>query len=301
MRKRMKTDATGGGAGAGGADGGVPVCLTIAGSDSGGGAGIQADLQTFAACGVHGVSAITCLTAQNPAGVSGLFPTPPSFVLEQARQTTRFFALGAVKTGMLLNREIILAAAEFIAEQRAANPALPFVLDPVMVSTSGARLLEPEAVATLRDTLFPLATLITPNLDEAAVLLGEAHIATPDAMEIAARKLAAAHGCAVLLKGGHLQTDTLTDALVFPEKNGSEKGVENRVENGAEGVLFLTASRCPATNTHGSGCTYAAAVTAFLAHGATLRVAVSAAHAYLQRGIHAPMRIAGHAFIAHRV
>ena len=261
----------------------IPVALTLAGSDSGGGAGIQADLLAFAANGVHGASAITCLTAQNPGGVSGIHAVPPAFVLEQARQVACFFKPAAIKSGMLLNREIISAVAVFIREQRALAPSCPFVLDPVMVATSGARLLEDAAVEALRTELLPLATLLTPNLDEAAVLLGMARAASFGKMQEDAQALSEKYGCAVLLKGGHLDTDMLPDVLMMP----------------GGGSLTLEARRCALTNTHGSGCTLAAAIAAHLALGRTLPEATRAGHAYLQAGIHHPARIGGQHFIAH--
>lgn len=257
----------------------IPAVLTLAGSDSGGGAGIQADLLSFAANGVYGTTAITCLTAQNPAGVSGLFPVSPEFVLEQARQVARFFPLGAIKAGMLLNREIIGAVAVFVREQRAVS----FVLDPVMVATSGAQLLENAAVSALCEELFPLATLLTPNLDEAAILLGRPAAVSFEKMQDDARELREKFGCAVLLKGGHRNTEILRDVLVT--RDGRERVLEAR--------------RRAATDTHGSGCTLAAAVAAHLALGKPLPEAVAAGHAYLQAGVHAPVRVGGREFIAH--
>ena len=177
----------------------LPVALTIAGSDSGGGAGIQADLLTFAAHGVFGTTAITALTAQNPAGVSAVHPVPAAFVREQAEQVARFFKIGAAKTGMLANAEIICAVADFFEAHR----EIRLVLDPVMIATSGAKLIDDEAVSVLRERLIPLASLVTPNLDEAEVLLGEKFLwrgnAETDFRDIAesAEKLAAALGVPV--------------------------------------------------------------------------------------------------------
>ncbi|MDR2429775.1 MAG: bifunctional hydroxymethylpyrimidine kinase/phosphomethylpyrimidine kinase [Puniceicoccales bacterium] len=261
----------------------LPVALTLAGSDSGAGAGIQADLLAFAANDVYGATAITCLTAQNPDGVSAVIPLPPSFVLEQARQVARYFTLDALKTGMLLNREIIAATATFIREQRGRNPRIPLVLDPVMVATSGARLLDPDAVASLLGELFPLATLLTPNLDEAATLLGKPAATTATEMFADARALRKKFGADILLKGGHLPSSHLRDILV--------------ARNGAEHVFH--AQRHPDANTHGSGCTLAAAIAAQLAHRKPLPDAVAAAHAYLQAGMHSPIGAGGHGFIAH--
>lgn len=257
----------------------LPVALAIAGSDSGGGAGIQADLLTMAANGVYATSAITCLTAQNPDGVTGLFPVAPDFVVEQSRQVARFFALAAIKTGMLLNAPIIAAVASFVRE----NCATPFVLDPVMVATSGARLLEESAVAALQAELFPLASLITPNLDEAAILLGARPSTEPEAMREDARRLADKLGRPLLLKGGHADTPELQDVLAIP-------GGETRI---------FRAKRQVQTNTHGSGCTLASAIAAHLAQGKSLIQAVADAHAYLQQGMQAPVRVCGQRYIAH--
>ncbi|MDR2981771.1 MAG: bifunctional hydroxymethylpyrimidine kinase/phosphomethylpyrimidine kinase [Puniceicoccales bacterium] len=259
----------------------MPVALTIAGSDSGGGAGVQADILSFAANGVYAASAITCLTAQNPAGVSGLFPASPDFVLEQARQVARFFKLGAIKTGMLLNAEIIGAVAEFVDEHK----EVPFVLDPVMVATSGARLLEESAIEALQTKLFPKATLITPNLDEAAILLGHRPADEPNAMIVDAQALARKLGRPLLLKGGHAGTPILQDVLAVPDGT----------------VHVFKAPRCEDTDTHGSGCTLASAIAAHLALGRSLSNAVEAAHAYLQEGMVAPVTVGERHYIAHLV
>lgn len=255
----------------------LPAALTIAGSDSGGGAGLQADLLTFAACGVFATSAATCLTAQNPAGVSGIHAVPPEFVREQAEQVVRFFPVRAIKSGMLLNAGIIRAVAAFLR----AHPHIPYVLDPVMVATSGARLLEEDAIGALTAELAPLATLVTPNLDEAAILLGRPTRADTRAADAVA--LAHRLGTAVLLKGGHAGTETLTDILATPDGRTRDHH----------------APRHPGINTHGSGCTLASAIAAHLALGKPLHAAVAAAHAYLHHGIRHPLRIAGETFIAH--
>ena len=257
----------------------LPVALTIAGSDSGGGAGIQADLLTMAANGVYATSAITCLTAQNPDGVTGLFPVAPEFVVEQARQVARFFELGAIKTGMLLNVAIIEAVAAFAEEKKNT----PFVLDPVMVATSGARLLEENAVEALREKLFPLASLITPNLDEAAILLGTRPAIEPEAMREDACLLAARLGRPLLLKGGHANTSNLQDVLAFPDGQSH----------------IFKAQRQVRTDTHGSGCTLASAIAAHLALGKPLVAAVKAAHDYLQQGMRVPVQVCGQSYIAH--
>lgn len=256
----------------------MPVALTIAGSDSGGGAGIQADLKTFSARGVFGVSAITCLTAQNPDSVTEVTPVTPDFLREQIRQITRFFSVGAAKTGMLFSAELIREVAGFLRE----HPQLPVVIDPVMVSTSGATLLQPEAVRALREELLPLAALITPNLDEAKVLLGEESVKR-DRMTAAARALADRFGRPVLLKGGHLEDNLLLD--VFAEPGGTVHGFE---EERIQGI-----------DTHGSGCTLAAAIAAELAKGAGLRDAVTEGRAYLRRAMSQAIHLGDRRFIRH--
>ncbi|MCC5840668.1 MAG: bifunctional hydroxymethylpyrimidine kinase/phosphomethylpyrimidine kinase [Opitutales bacterium] len=253
------------------------TALTVAGSDSGGGAGIQADLLTFAARGVFGTTAITCLTAQNPGGVSAVEALPPAFVREQMEQVARYFSLGAAKTGMLLNAGIIAEAAAFFAGQR----DLPLVVDPVMVATSGAVLLERSAITALREQLLPRATVITPNLDEATVLLGQS--IRPEDMETAALQLSDTFATAVLLKGGHLPGDDLLDVLVIP----GEKARAYRHE------------RIPGVHTHGSGCTLASAIAAELAKGEALPDAVETAIAYLRAGMRTPLPIGREYFIAH--
>ncbi len=256
-----------------------PVALTIAGSDSGGGAGIQADLLTFAAHGVFGTTAITCLTAQNPDGVSAIEAMPAAFVREQIAQVHRYFHLGALKTGMLFSAEIIAAVADFLRAQR----AIPAVVDPVMVATSGALLLKPDALAAVKDRLLPLATVVTPNLDEVAALSGD-RPATPAAMAAAARSLARTHGVPFLVKGGHLPGDELTDVLAGPD--------------GA--VRTFSGPRIAGVDTHGSGCTLSAAIAANLAKGLALELAVAAARDYLQRCMRSGLALGARRFINHR-
>jgi hydroxymethylpyrimidine/phosphomethylpyrimidine kinase len=257
----------------------LPVALTIAGSDSGGGAGIQADILTFAACGVYATSAITCLTAQNPDGVSGVHACPGAFVREQAERVAEFFPVGAVKSGMLLNADIIGAVADFLA----AHPRIPYILDPVMVATSGARLLDESALTALRERLVPRAALVTPNLDEAAILLGRRPAGAPPEQTADAVALAQKLGVPVLLKGGHANTRVLTDVFATPSGD----------------TLVLSGRRNPDIDTHGSGCTLAAAVAAHLAKGRSLVDAVADAHEYLQRAIATPVRVAEKNYIAH--
>jgi hydroxymethylpyrimidine/phosphomethylpyrimidine kinase len=255
----------------------LPSALAIAGSDSGAGAGIQADLLTFAANGVFGTTAITCLTAQNPRGVSGVLPVPPEFVLEQCRQVAGHFHPRALKTGMLLNVEIVEAVAEFIAQS-----GIPAVVDPVMVASSGATLLAPEAVESVKNRLIPQATLVTPNLDEATILLGR-KAAGGDQAEGEARELAKRYGVPFLLKGGHAVGDVLLDVLAWPEGR----------------TVTFRATRAPGVDTHGSGCTLSAAITAQIALGNGLEESVATAHAYLQGAIHKSISVSGLNVIRH--
>jgi len=255
----------------------LPVVLSIAGSDSSAGAGIQADLLTFAACKAFGTTAITCLTAQNPSGVTAVHSAPAASVREQAEQVARFFPVRAAKTGMLFDTPIIEAVADFFQCHR-----IPLVVDPVMVATSGAALLQAAAVGALRTRLFPLATLITPNLDEAAVLLGRRPQSPADLRE-AALALARLHRTAVLLKGGHLTGPRLRDVLARP--NGR--------------VRVFESTRINQVDTHGSGCTLSAAIAAHLARGADLEQAVERARQYLRRGMRSALRVGGRRFIAH--
>lgn len=256
----------------------LPVVLSIAGSDSGGGAGIQADLQSIRACGAYATTAITCLTAQNPDGVSGLFPVSGQFVRAQAEQVAAYFKLGAVKTGMLLNVENIEAAADFLT----TLDGTPVVVDPVMVATSGALLLEKEAVRAMVKRLIPLATLLTPNLDEVKVLTGERPGDEASMLSIGSQ-LAEEHGVAVLMKGGHLEGDGLVDLLIGPDRE----------------VMVRMEHRRHRVNTHGSGCTLASAIAARLACGRDLPQAVKEAYAYLQEGLERPLRVGGVPFMDH--
>ena len=252
----------------------LPVVLSIAGSDSGAGAGIQADLFTFASQGVFGTTAITCLTAQNPHGVSGIHASPAAFVVEQCTQVAAHFHPKALKTGMLLNIEIVHAVAGFIQ-----SSGIPAVIDPVMVASSGATLLSPEAIEAVRTRLIPLAALVTPNLDEATILLGRKSLGGADE----ALELAKTYGVPFLLKGGHAAGDDLTDCLAWP--TGETK--------------VFQARRAPHVDTHGSGCTLSAAIAAQLAKGKSLSEAVTIAHAYLQGAIHGPIQVAGLNCIRH--
>lgn len=242
----------------------LPVALTIAGSDSSGGAGIQADLKTFHALGVYGMSAITALTAQNTEGVTGIFPVDPEFVVEQISTTVGDIPPDAVKTGMLANRAIVAAVAE--ASDRHRFRAL--IVDPVMVATSGAALLEPDAVEAVRNWLLPRATLVTPNAPEAATLLGW-EVESPDRLASAARTLVEdLDARAVLVKGGDLPGDELLD--VFYDGGRIEVFRSPRIET---------------TSTHGAGCALASAIAAYVARGSELLEAVRQARLWVRRGI----------------
>jgi hydroxymethylpyrimidine/phosphomethylpyrimidine kinase len=246
-----------------------PVALTIAGSDSGGGAGIQADLKTFAALGVHGASAITCITAQNPRTISRIDPCPPRMVRAQIEAVFAWSPPAAVKTGMLCSAAIVREVARFFRQNR----GVPLVVDPVMVATSGRRLLPRDAVATLRRDLLPLAALVTPNLFEAEVLSGR-RIRTPEQLRSAARIIYQSSGCTALVKGGHLAGgDSAVDFLC-----------------GAEGEWMLTAPRIKDVALHGTGCAYSAAITAWLARGKTLRKSVELAKTHIAAHIAAARR-----------
>lgn len=245
-----------------------PVALTIAGSDSGGGAGIQADLRVFSRLGVFGTCVITAVTAQNLTGVRGVAGIAADIVRAQAEAVAEGFAPGAVKTGMLWSAAIVETVADLVARQLLPAP----VVDPVMVATSGARLLEADAVTAYEHALFPHARVITPNLDEAALLLG--HAITRDGMHEAARALKARYGCPVLLKGGHLDGEPV-DLLC----------------TGATLREFHNA-RVDAVNTHGSGCTLSAAIAAKLALGLELEDACAQAIAFLHGALRAPVVLA---------
>ena len=242
----------------------TPVALTIAGSDSSGGAGIQADLKTFAALGVYGASAITALTAQNTAGVTAVHAVPPEFVTAQIDAVFGDLAIGAVKIGMVAQRAIIEAIA---AALKRWLPRM-IVLDPVMVASSGDRLIATDAVQALRNNLFPLATIVTPNLPEAATLLGEPMASNAAAIEAQGRRLLA-FGCqAVLIKGGHGPGSESIDYLIDGSNN-----------------LALAAPRLATKNTHGTGCSLSAAIAADLAKGESLVSAVRNAKTFVSAAI----------------
>ncbi|WP_043703240.1 bifunctional hydroxymethylpyrimidine kinase/phosphomethylpyrimidine kinase [Tepidimonas taiwanensis] len=244
-----------------------PRVLSIAGSDSGGGAGIQADLKTIAALGCYGMTAITALTAQNTLGVRAIHAVPAAFLKEQIAAVVEDIGVDAVKIGMLHAPEIVEAVAWAIDTYRLPN----VVLDPVMVATSGDTLIEDATIGVLVRELFPRATLVTPNLDEAALLLGRP-LATVDEMEAAAAELLQRGAGAVLLKGGHLPGEIVSDLLAL------------RGEAPAFWIR-LTGERIASGNLHGSGCTLSSAIAAFLAIGQTLEEAVQSAHAWVRGAI----------------
>ncbi len=238
--------------------------LSIAGSDSGGGAGIQADLKTFAALGCYGMTAITALTAQNTLGVSAIHGVPPEVLKAQLCAVFDDIGVDAVKIGMLHAPDIVRTVAWALKHYGVKK----VVLDPVMVATSGDRLITPDTVQVLVDELFPLATVITPNLDEAALLLGRT-IESAHELEAAARDLFAMGAPAVLLKGGHLQGAEVADLLV----------------TGVGPVQRLASPRIASRNTHGTGCTLSSAIASHLALGEPLDRAVALARGYILQAI----------------
>jgi len=234
--------------------------LTIAGSDSGGGAGIQADLKTFAALGCYGSSVLTALTAQNTRQVTGIHPVPPPFIAEQLKAVLSDIGTDAVKIGMLHSAEVIITVAEVLAQFNAPN----IVVDPVMVAKSGDKLLQDEAIDALKTYLLPMATLITPNLPEASVLLGHP-IETFADMPMAADELAQLLPGSVLVKGGHLDTAESSDLLYISPTDRH----------------WFPTARIDTQNSHGTGCTLSSAIAAGLAKGLPLPEAVGTAKDYL--------------------
>ena len=240
------------------------IAVTIAGSDSSGGAGIQADLKTFAALGVYGASIVTALTAQNTHGVSAIHNVPADFIAAQIDAVFSDLDVNAVKIGMLSQAAAIEAVAQGLDRHRAKN----IVLDPVMVATSGDRLLAPGAVEALRILLIPRALVVTPNLSEAAALLEHAPARSEAEMELQARQLLALGARNVLVKGGHGSGDESIDLLI-----------------GQSEVARLSAQRVMTKNTHGTGCTLSSAIAAGLAKGLDLKSAVREAKAYVTAAI----------------
>jgi hydroxymethylpyrimidine/phosphomethylpyrimidine kinase len=241
------------------------IAMTIAGSDSGGGAGIQADLKTFHAHGVFGTSVITALTAQNTLGVSAIHALPPRFVVAQYTQVMDDLGAQAAKTGMLANARIVKALGRALRER----PIPRLVVDPVMISKAGSPLLEPEAVSALIEHILPLAAVITPNLHEAAALTGAQVIRDLEGMALAAERIRRLGPQAVLVKGGHLPAEDEAVDLLY---DGSK-------------TLEFRSERLDQRHTHGTGCTYSAAITAGLARGLPLVDAVRRAKAYITEAI----------------
>jgi len=246
----------------------TPIALTIAGSDSSGGAGVQADLKTFAALGVYGASVLTALTAQNTQGVSAIHDVPADFIGAQIDAVFSDLAVGAVKIGMLSRSAAIEAVAHGLSRHHASN----IVLDPVMVATSGDRLLAQEALDTLRRELIPRALVVTPNLPEAALLTGASLARNEREMEAQAREILAL-GCRyVLIKGGHGEGEEAVDLLIGQDQEFGD-------------VVRLSAKRIASRNTHGTGCTLSSAIAAGLAKGVDLVGAVQDAKAYVTSAI----------------
>jgi hydroxymethylpyrimidine/phosphomethylpyrimidine kinase len=258
----------------------MKIALTVAGSDSGGGAGIQADLKTFQQFGVYGTTVIVALTAQNTLGVDAVHLVPAPMVEAQFTALSRDLPPDALKTGMLATADLVRQVAGIIRVRGWSR----YVLDPVMVATSGDRLLSEDAEAVLRTELIPLAQVVTPNLDEAAILTGVA-VNDPESMADAGRRLLEMGAGAALIKGGHLPGDDLVDLLVTPG-----------------GILRFKHRRVATRSTHGTGCTLSAGLTAGLALGLPVEAATERALDYLQRAIaRAPGLGAGHGPIDHSV
>ncbi len=247
-----------------------PRLLTIAGSDSGGGAGIQADLKTFSALGCFGTTAITAITAQNTTGVRAIHPVPVQVLADQIDAVVEDIGVDAVKIGMLHAPDVVRTVAAAIDRHRLAT----IVLDPVMIATSGAVLIDGSAVEVLVRELFPRALVVTPNLDEAAHLVGRPLAGEPD-MEDAAQRLLAMGARAVLIKGGHLAGDQVSDLLA---RLGGER-------------TWMRAPRIDTPNTHGTGCTLSSAIAAHLARGRGLADAVQAARQYVRGALYAGARV----------
>ncbi|MBY5785980.1 bifunctional hydroxymethylpyrimidine kinase/phosphomethylpyrimidine kinase [Rhizobium leguminosarum] len=255
--------------------------LSIAGSDPSGGAGIQADLKAFSARGVYGMAVLTALTAQNTQGVSGVHLVPPQFVADQINAVFADVRVDAVKIGMIANAGIADAVAGALTEHR----DIPIVIDPVMIAKGGAALLAPEAVDVLTRRLLPLATLLTPNLPEAAALLHQPVATNRAEMAEQAERLLALGPAAVLVKGGHLDSDESPDVLAT-----------------AAGLHWFEARRVPTKNTHGTGCTLSSALAAELAKGASAQEAVAIAKDYLAGAVAAAGRLtvgSGHGPVQH--
>ncbi|MCD8041629.1 MAG: bifunctional hydroxymethylpyrimidine kinase/phosphomethylpyrimidine kinase [Tannerellaceae bacterium] len=241
------------------------VALSIAGSDPSGGAGIQADLKTFSACGCYGATAIVAVVDENTVGVTGVHPVPVPFVSGQIKSVLDDIGADAIKIGMLHSSELIRGIKETLSNYSVRN----IVLDPVMVATSGDKLLQDEAIQTLKNELLPMARVITPNIPEAEILLGK-KIAGQADLPVLARELSFDRQVSVLLKAGHLTDEVLTDIFYNAE---------------TDEILELSSKRVYTKNTHGTGCTFSSAITAYLAHGLPLNRAVQEAKEYMTQAI----------------
>lgn len=239
--------------------------LTIAGSDPSGGAGIQADLKAFSACGCYGMTAITAVVDENTIGVTGVHPVPVSFVSGQIKSVMDDIGADAVKIGMLHSSELIRSVKDTLLQYGVKN----IVLDPVMVATSGDKLLQDEAIATLQSEMIPLARIITPNIPEAEILLGQS-IKNQADLPLVVKKLSCNQSVSVLLKAGHLHENVLTDVFYNAE---------------TDEVINFTSDRVDTKNTHGTGCTFSSAIAAFLAHDLPLNEAVAKAKDYMEKAI----------------
>jgi hydroxymethylpyrimidine/phosphomethylpyrimidine kinase len=245
-----------------------PVAMSIAGSDNSAGAGIQADLKTFGAAQVYGLTVVTCVVAEVPGCVAAVQPIGVEIVRQQIELLAKNFPIRAIKTGLLHSKEIIRLVADLYVERLAPKNRPPLVVDPVMLSTSGDALIEADAVAAYRERLFPHAALVTPNLDEAAALVGRL-IPDREAMRVAGLELADLHGVPFLMKGGHLTGEEAVDLLVYPG------GLTHD----------FSAPFIRGRPTHGTGCTYSAAITAGLAQGHPLVEAVRRAKVFVSAAI----------------
>ncbi len=245
------------------------IVMTIAGSDSSGGAGIQADLKTFQELGVYGTTVITALTAQNTLGVSNIFPATPDFIQAQMEVVLADLSVTAMKTGMLFSTDIINAVAEVLQQVD-----VQLVVDPVMIAKGGASLLQQQAVEALKTKLIPLATVLTPNIPEAEVLTGMTILTTADIQAAAQQILQLGVQC-VVMKGGHLEGSEAVDMVFF--QDGS--------------TFSLRSERISTQHTHGTGCTFSAAITAFLGKGYAVRAAIIEAKRFIQAAIENPLNI----------
>lgn len=254
------------------------VTMTVAGSDSGGGAGIQADLKTFSAIGVFGTTAITCVTSQSPKGVTGIQTIDPELVSKQIRTLKDAFDIKAIKTGMLFSPGIISMVAATFQELQLKN----IVVDPVMLASSGARLLKEEAIDTLKKHLLPICSLVTPNMNEAAVLLNQ-EVENVEQMENAAREIYDSFGCPALVKGGHLPRARQAIDVFYDGKEVHE--FKKRFIAGI--------------NSHGSGCTYASAIAAYMAKGKPMLKAIELAKHFVQQAFENAIQIGDARYLNH--